>query len=107
MNIKNQKNGSRVQIIHQESLVNIKPCPVKTLMERVHHILSNGETKNACISVVYTNITKVGIHTLHISLKVKASVCALGLEKQGIMEHMVDTQSFRDGGAMALNVESL
>ena len=35
---------------------------------------------------------------------IKASVCAIYLEKQGILAHMVGTHYLRSGGAMALNI---
>ena len=58
MNIITQKNGLQGQLIHQESLTNGKPFPVKALTERVHHTLSNGGTNDDNIAVVYTNRKK-------------------------------------------------
>ena len=93
MNNTTQKNRRQGQLIHQEALTNRKHCPVKSLTDRVHHILINSETNNNNIAVVYTNGTKGGIRPLHISKIIKSSVRTLGLKTQGIMEHMVDTHS--------------
>ena len=93
MKIKNHNNGRWGQIIHQEALTNKKTSPVIELAECVHHILRNGGSKNNSIVVIYTNGKKSVIHPLHISRTVKISVCALRLEKQGIMVHMIYTHS--------------
>ena len=66
INITNQKNGRRVRLIHQEALTNGKLFPVKALAERVHHILSNGETNDNNIAVVYNNAENGGITPPHI-----------------------------------------
>ena len=54
--------------------------------------------------MVYTNDTEGGIHPLHIIKTVKASVRALGLEKQSIMENMVDTHYLCARGTMETNM---
>ena len=71
MNITNNKNGCRGQIIDQEYLTNGQPCPVKALAELIHNILINFRTTNENIAVVYTNGKKGGIKPPHISKTVK------------------------------------
>ena len=66
MNITNQNNGRRGQLIHQEALTNEKLWTVKALEEWVKRILSNGGTNNYYIVLVYINGEKWGIHPLHI-----------------------------------------
>ena len=91
MNITNQKNAHQGQIIHQEDLTNRKPCPVKALAERVHHILRNSGINDNKIAMIYNYVRKEGIHPLNISRTGKEMVCSLGIVKKGIREHMVDT----------------
>ena len=79
MNIKNQKNGWRLQIIHQKALTNGKPLPIQSLSEHVHHILSNGGSNDDSIAVVYSNGVKAGINPQKISKTIKSSVQSLGL----------------------------
>ena len=54
--------------------------------------------------MVYYNGVKAGINIQKISNTVKASVRTLGIEKQVILAHMMDTQSLRARGSMALNI---
>ena len=100
----NQNNERRGQLIHQEALTNRKTWPIRALAKQVDHILINDGINNNIIAIVYANFLKAGIQPLQISRTVKAPACALGLEKQGIMVHMVDTYSIRAGGAMELKL---
>ena len=96
--------GKGGHIIHQEALINRKTCTIQSLEERFLHILSNCGINDNIIAVVYYNGVKAGINIQKISNTVKASVRTLGIEKQVILAHMVDTQSLRARGSMALNI---
>ena len=70
----------------------------------MHQILSNGGSNDGSIAVVYTNEKKTDIGPLKMSRTVKASVRALGLEKQDIMAHIVHKNYLQAGGTMTLNL---
>ena len=70
----------------------------------MHQILSNGGSNDEIIAVVYTNEKKPDIGPLQMSRTVKASVRALGLEKQDIMAHIVHKNYLQAGGTMTLNL---
>ena len=104
INITYKNNRHRVHLVHQEDLTNGQPYLAKELAEQVHHILSNGRTNDNNIAVVYNNGKKEGINPPQISKTIKSSVRTLVLEKQGIMEYMVNTHSLWAIGVMELNM---
>jgi hypothetical protein len=103
LKITNQKNGRMGETIHQIA-IDKDACPVKALALRVHHILSNGGSKDSLLCEFYED-NKIG----HISSKdmivlLRAAAKTLKLQDQAIDPDLIGAHSLRSRGAMALKL---
>lgn len=103
LNISNQKNGKRNQVIHQEALHN-DFCPIRALIRRIKHILDHDKNPNVMIGTVYTANGPNGIQAREITSAVRTGIRLLGLTLQGISEADGSSHSLRAGGAMAMHL---
>jgi hypothetical protein len=95
------------QTIHHSAITDKTNCPIGALARRVHHILSNGGTKDNYICDVkqksntneWYQITANDMRT-----KIRQAVIALKLHLAGIDPDLVGVHSLRAGGAMALKL---
>jgi hypothetical protein len=78
MNIDNQKNGKRNQSVHHEAKQG-NTCPVKALIRRLHHILSNTSAGHTIISTYFTQTAGKVLRATDINSAIKAAVIQLGL----------------------------
>jgi hypothetical protein len=103
MNIYNQKNGKRNQSVHHEAKQG-KKCPVKALIRRLHHILSNTSTGHTIISTYFAQTAGKVLRATDINSAIKAAVIQLGLQQYGFHPDQISSHSLRAGGAMALHL---
>jgi hypothetical protein len=75
MNIDKQKNGKRNQSVHHEAKQG-NTCPVKALIRRIYHILSNTSNGNTIISTYFTPIAGKVLRATDINSAIKATVMA-------------------------------
>ena len=94
------------ETIHQYA-IDSNHCPVKAIVRRIHHILTNNGTTENLICDVYdkVNQTWVQVTPTHMIQGIRTAVDALKLEKTGINPDLVGVHSLRAGGAMALKLQ--
>jgi hypothetical protein len=100
MNINNQKNGKRNQSVHHEAKQG-NTCPVKALIRRLHHILSNTSTGHTIISTYFTQTSGKVLRAADINSTIKAAVIQLDLWQYGFHPDQISSHSLCAGGAMA------
>jgi hypothetical protein len=104
LKITNQKNGRMGETIHQEQVKDSPLCPVKALARRVHHILSNGGTKNTLLCTYFESGEEYTIRAPDIVTAVRKATMLLKLQDFAIDADLVGAHSLRAGGAMALRL---
>ena len=102
MKISNNKNGQTGQNLHQESTG--ANGAAASLAWRVHHILSNGGTKDQLMCNVYYKDVWVDIYTSEIVGAVRMAAKSLKLQDRGIYLDLIGAHSLRAGRAMALKI---
>ena len=106
LKIENQKNGSRGDIIHQES-TGLAHCPIKALARRIHNIMSNGGSINTYIYQVHhspTTTSYISPHQINQALKKAAGDIGLYSPEVGYTSKDISSHSIRSGGAMAMHL---
>jgi hypothetical protein len=108
LSISNQKNGTRGELIHHET-INLDTCPTNSLARRIHHIMSVTNDPATPISAYqpkpHTDLKHV--RSSHINTKVKDLVEALGYTSAGYTRRSVSSHSLRAGGAMAMKLNNI
>ena len=99
LSISNQKNGRRVQAIHQEA-IHLKHCPVRAVICRVKHILLHTTNQDTIIGTFFTPTYPqgTGVTVAKINKTIKNTVKMLNLNKQGLLPEHVGSHSLRAGG---------
>ena len=106
LRITNQKNGRMGDLITHETILG-EPinCPGKALARRVHHILSNGGTKD---TLLCSYLDDQGTwHTLtptDMRSSLRHAARKMNLHTQGIDTDLIGVHSLRAGGAMAMKL---
>ncbi len=104
LRIENQKNGKMGDAIHHEAVKNVTNGPTQALARRVHHILSNGGSKESLICDYYDDDKWSSVTSKDMITRIRSAAKALQLNKKGIDPDMVGAHSLRAGGAMAMKL---
>ena len=99
LKITNQKSGRMGETIHHYS-ISAKPgsskCPVQALARRVHHILSNGGTKERLLCEYYgTDGEWHSVESKDIITHIRQAASALDLHKKAIDPDLIGAHSLR------------
>jgi hypothetical protein len=108
LTISNQKNGTRGELIHHET-INLDTCPTNSLARRIHHIMSVTRDPTTPISAYQPkpHADLKHVRSSHINTKVKDLVEALGYTSAGYDRRSVSSHSLRAGGAMAMKLNDI
>ena len=108
LTISNQKNGSRGELIHHET-INLPTCPIKSLARRIHHIMRCTTDTTTPIAAYQPkpHADLKYVHSSHINTQVKDLVEQLGYTSCGFDRRSVSSHSLRAGGAMAMKLNNI
>lgn len=108
LTISNQKNGTRGELIHHET-IDTDTCPTNSLARRIHHIMAATNDPTTQISAYQPkrHADLKHVRSSHINTKVKELVELLGYTSAGYDRRSVSSHSLRAGGAMAMKLNGI